>query len=281
VFDKSAFPRHKVCGEFISPEAAPLLSRLGVTVTGARIERVRLHIGRRSQTWRLPEPALGISRYRLDQALLARAVELGAELRRETASAGHIVAAGRRPRPAGRPRLFGFKAHFAGPADDALDLFIRPDLYAGVCQVENGTVNVCGVIREDRLRACGFDPQALIAEWTRGLTRSMDWLFTGPLEFGAISAAPGAYRAGDALGFIDPFTGTGILAALWTGIEAGRAAARGTRVNQYEARCRRAFARQYRVAGLLRAMTGVRLTEWLAPLAPGDWLFRLTRPNLA
>jgi flavin-dependent dehydrogenase len=280
IFEESAWPRHKVCGEFLSPEAGPLLEALGVATDGARIGRIRLRVGRRAKMWRLEEPALGISRYRLDHALLVRAAALGAELRRERTAVAQIIACGRRARRRGEGRLFGFKAHFAGPADDALDLFVTPELYAGVAPVEGGAVNVCGVAREDRLKACGFEPDGLIAPWISGLGRRMDWLFTGPLELGAAGTDSEAYRAGDALGFIDPFTGSGILAALWTGREAGRAAARGVPTSDYKAACQRGFARQYRVARLLRGLIAARVAEWLAPVASGSWLFRLTRPAI-
>ena len=71
----------------------------------------------------------------------------------------------------------------------------------------------------------------------------MDWLITGPLVFAdslpPLSREP-AYLAGDALGFIDPFTGSGILSAVLTGKLAGAAAARRTPNNEYLRQCGRA-----------------------------------------
>jgi hypothetical protein len=57
----------------------------------------------------------------------------------------------------------------------------------------------------------------------------MDWLITGPLVFSERLRQPAdevTYRAGDSLGFTDPFTGSGILNAMLTGELAGIAAAR-------------------------------------------------------
>jgi hypothetical protein len=280
LFEQSAFPRHKVCGEFLSAEALPLLERLGVRVEGARVTRVRLHLGRSRKVWRLTEPALGISRHSLDHKLLLRAEECGTEVVRERGIAGDILACGRRAAGAARPRLFGFKAHFTGPADDALDLFFGRRFYAGVVAVEFGRINVCGLAPEDLLREHGFAPDALVAPWTRGLERSMPWLFTGPLELGDSRGGPGSYRAGDALGFIDPFTGSGMLAALSTGMLAGAAAASRISSVEYEFRCRRALAGSYRAAWIFRELMRYGVADWLAQLTPGKWLYFLTRPRL-
>lgn len=281
LFEQTAFPRHKVCGEFLSPELRPLLDELGVAVEGARLNRIRLHFGRSHKVWRLYEPALGLSRYLLDDTLLRRAVANGAELRQERAAAGDVIAAGRNSGSPARPRLFGFKAHFTGPADDALDLFFGGGFYAGVCAVERGRVNVCGLAPENLLRRHGFHPDSLVRDWTKGLTRTMDWLFTGPLPVGSRTAETGSYRAGDASGFIDPFTGSGILAAVWTGMAAGRAAALGLSPQLHESACRGALLRQYRMAWLFRELLRSGVADWLAPLVPGKWLFSLTRPGIS
>ena len=52
---KSRLPRHKVCGEFLSPEAVTLLDRLGVSgaffdAHPARIRRMAFFAGQRSQS---------------------------------------------------------------------------------------------------------------------------------------------------------------------------------------------------------------------------------------
>ena len=126
--------------------------------------------------------------------------------------------------------MFGFKAHFTGPADDVVELFFFRHAYAGVSAVEGGATNVCGLARESLLAAHGFDIDAVVRNWAplrdrlRPLARSMDWLVTAPLVFAQNlqpSNGEGVYRTGDALGFIDPFTGSGILSALLTGRLAG------------------------------------------------------------
>jgi menaquinone-9 beta-reductase len=86
LIDRHSFPRHKACGEFLSPESAGIWRSLGLDTRveqlgSARIdgllltaaEGASLHIP-------LPVPAFGISRYRLDYALQEAARENGAEI---------------------------------------------------------------------------------------------------------------------------------------------------------------------------------------------------------
>jgi 2-polyprenyl-6-methoxyphenol hydroxylase-like FAD-dependent oxidoreductase len=81
--EKSNFPRHKVCGEFLSPEFGKVLDRLGawdrLRESGvATIRRMSLWIGNRELRHRLGEPAYGLSRHRMDTVLLAEAAGRGA-----------------------------------------------------------------------------------------------------------------------------------------------------------------------------------------------------------
>ena len=298
LFEKSHFPRHKVCGEFLSPEIQPALESLGVwseflRASPAPIRTVKLHFGDREKSWRLSQPAFGLSRYRLDKLLLDCAISRGAELIQEPFPASSqpvILAHGRMAVANEENRLFGFKAHFTGPAQDAVDLFLMRNAYAGVSAVENGETNVCGLAPESVLSAHGFDIDSFLPDWSalrdrlKPLTRSMDWLMTGPLVFSReLHSLNGetTYRSGDALGFIDPFTGSGILSAVLTGKLAGVAAARRIPYNEYLDQCGRALRWQYRISSLVRAVIRNGFAEsLLARLVPGNLLFRLTRPRM-
>ncbi len=305
IFEKSAFPRHKVCGEFLSPAIVPLLRRVGcetdfLKLGPAILREMRLHFGAGTVRHRLPEPAFGSSRYELDRLLLNRAVASGAELIREQRSTAlpanttdpTIVTCGRKSiAPRSNDRLFGFKAHFTGPVNDAVELFFFENCYVGVSAIENGITNVCGLAPERMLRSCGFEPGKLLhrcqslAERLRPLTRTMDWLVTGPLVFStgpeiAEPHAPALYRAGDALAFIDPFTGSGILNAMLTGERAGRAAAHGSPVEEYLRHCRRLLRRPFLVSRAVRTVLASGHAHTLAPLVPGRLLFYATRPAL-
>ena len=296
LYEKSRFPRHKVCGEFLSPEIAGVLDALGLwpsfsAARPARLSRVVLHIGKRRKRFSLPQPAYSLSRYALDDLLLREAVARGADLKIAVAKSGAgpsaeppIVAHGRQTPTRRGKRLFGFKAHFRGEAGDAVEMFFFRGCYVGLSAVEGGVVNVCGVAPEELLRQSGFRPESLFhGELSARIARLepvFDWLITGPLVFrDSFREHRGAYLAGDAVGFIDPFTGSGILAALMTGKMAGQAAARSIPLEQYATMCRRMLSRQYSIASTLRSLLGAGLAESLATLVPGPWLYRLTRPS--
>lgn len=290
IVEKSKFPRHKVCGEFFSPEIQLELERLNAwdAFRGARpapVRRMKLRFGKREKIARLPETAWGLSRYAFDFLMLERAREMGARIEREAHLKPDVIACGRRTdaAPRGR-RLFGFKGHFEGPMDDAVELFFFEHCYVGVAPVENGETNVCGLGPEDFLRRFEFDFDAVagaspaLAERLRPLRRSIDWISTGPLKY-AQAFDQNGYLAGDALSFVDPFTGSGLIAAVKTGALAGVAAARGEPVTRHIERCRAALRQPFEVSSLFRKAIQNGWAEWLVGLIPARALFTLTRPK--
>lgn len=294
ILERSREGRHKVCGEFIPAEAAPVLEALGVwsafaDLRPAPMRWCTLRLGRRTKRWSLAEAGFGLSRLALDRLLLDGASAAGAKVTRGSSDleGATIVASGRRGGAVRGRRLFGFKAHFAGPQSDGVELYFSRSGYTGVNPVENGETNVCGITTEDELRRFGFSidemtaADAALAERMRPLTRQMKWLTTGPLVYSRPRAVKSerVYAAGDALGFVDPFSGSGILNALLTGSLAGRAAARGAAVADYVRECDRFLARPFVVSALLRFAIGNGLSgaaQWI----PGDWLYRMTRPGV-
>jgi menaquinone-9 beta-reductase len=298
IFEKSAFPRHKVCGEFLSPAILPLLRRAGceagfLQLRPAVLSAMRLHFGTRVIRHPLPEPAYGVSRYELDRLLLEHAASAGAQVVREHWSAAAqgaamILAAGRKSIAPAGDRLFGFKAHFSGPVNDNVELYFFESCYVGISAIENGATNVCGLAPERTLQSFGFHPDDLLnrcaplSERLRPLTRTMNWLVTGPLVFSerlSQSAGEDVYRAGDSLGFTDPFTGSGILNAMLTGDLAGIAAARCAPASSYLRDCRRLLRRPFLVSSAFRAIIASGFAGLLASLVPGRILFHATRPS--
>lgn len=74
LLEKDGFPRHKVCGEFISPEALDLLERLAGNAAAEigqapRIARARLMLGENEIELPLEPPAISLPRYQLDALL--------------------------------------------------------------------------------------------------------------------------------------------------------------------------------------------------------------------
>jgi flavin-dependent dehydrogenase len=198
-------------------------------------------------------------------------------------SPGQIWAVGRRHTATRGGRLFGFKAHYEGPVDDAVELFFFRGCYVGVNLIEDGLTNVCGLAPEELL-----DPDDLVtrhaplADRLRPLSRSMQWLTTGPLVFsGRFPSNSEVYPVGDALAFVDPFTGSGLMNAVLTGTLAGECAAADMRVADYLVRCRSLLEKPFRCAGWLRDLAGTRIAEFALPLVPGKLLFRITRSRFA
>jgi flavin-dependent dehydrogenase len=292
VIEKSKLPRHKVCGEFFSPEIGPELAKLGMwdaflAAGPARVNRTALHFGRRTKSSKLPETAFGLSRYVFDQLLLEHVRGAGADIVTEHNGQPQIVATGRRAKPGARGnRLFGFKAHFEGPTDDAVELFFFDRCYVGVTSVEHGKTNVCGLAPEGFLSTFGFEYDSIplhcraLADRLRPLRRVMPWISTGPLQYGQVfEHVDSVYLVGDALSFVDPFTGSGLLAAVRSGSMAGRAATQDQPVDQYLRECRASLRQPFQVAGVLRKALEGGWAERLAPLAPSRLLFALTRPR--
>ena len=244
VIEAGTYPRHKVCGEFLSGQGREVLTKLGITpqLTGAREALdATFSLGSRSTPARaLPKPALCISRWKMDAALAELFTALGGKLITSqraptTLAEGTIRATGRRPQ-AGESgwRLFGLKAHALGITLRAgLELHCTPSGYVGLCAVEDGRINVCGLFRSR-------EPVPTLArdwrDWLSGKPGSAlhgrlanaVWDDTSFSSIAALALAPrrakliGELSIGDAVTMIPPVTGNGMSMACEsaaTGIE--------------------------------------------------------------
>jgi menaquinone-9 beta-reductase len=161
VFETGRYPRHRVCGEFISGRGLAVLERLALREplmkAGAIVARNTVfYFGNISSPPRTLEPAaLGLSRYKLD-ALLAELFRRRGGVLRESASwresvlgEGIVRATGRRVQPVTNGwRWFGLKTH-ARRVNLAADLEMHclPNQYVGISRIEDDKVNVCGLFR--------------------------------------------------------------------------------------------------------------------------------------
>jgi len=85
LLERTAVAAGKMCGEFLSAEAAHYLDALGIDILAlgaSEIRRVSLLRGRKSVETSLPFAGFGLSRAILDEALLRQAANFGAEIRR-------------------------------------------------------------------------------------------------------------------------------------------------------------------------------------------------------
>ncbi|MGK0186523.1 MAG: flavin-dependent dehydrogenase [Verrucomicrobiales bacterium] len=234
VHEAGRYPRHRVCGEFLSGLKQSTLERLGIADCFAD---ARLH---RSVQWsrqggaishhRLPEPALALSRFRLDQRLCDRARSLGAIIHEGsrlhgTTEPGTVWSAGRKPV---RGSWIGLKGHVTDGLElnADLEMHLGGNGYVGMAGVEDGRVNVCGLFRLERsLSGKGGELllSCLRAGGHQALAQRLKTAATDEASFCAIagfglgwqsSPVPQQCVIGDAGAMIPPFTGNGMTMAL-------------------------------------------------------------------
>jgi flavin-dependent dehydrogenase len=232
VFEAGDYPRHRVCGEFISGLEAATIGRLGIAelLADARPHRTVTYFlrGRPLRPYTLPAPALGISRHTLDARLARAFAAAGGDLRtrsrvpEDEVPAGRVFAAGRKR---SGPFWVGLKVH-AGDLRLASDFEVHlgERAYVGLSRVETGAVNVCGLFAPRPRSERG--PELLLATLAAGgLGALAERLRSGGMdpETFCVTAAPLGDRRvgagdrvwiGDACASIAPFTGNGLAMAL-------------------------------------------------------------------
>jgi flavin-dependent dehydrogenase len=177
VFEKNEFPKHKVCGEYISNEVLPYLKSLDLDIEKLHPKHINKLIlslvsGKTVKT-ELPLGGFGVSRYILDAYLCEEVKKRGGIILQEkvvdvffideiftitTQNTVHISkivfgAYGKRSnldvllnrRFIRKPsNWLGVKAHYkVGFPDDIVGLHHFKGGYCGVSKVENNLVNVC------------------------------------------------------------------------------------------------------------------------------------------
>ncbi|MBP2000121.1 flavin-dependent dehydrogenase [Paenibacillus shirakamiensis] len=86
LLDRQEFPRHKTCGEFMSPETKEMLDHLDIDLleqshSPSLIHSAKIYMPRGGVIQaNLPGPAYGISRFTLDRLLHQKAINAGAEV---------------------------------------------------------------------------------------------------------------------------------------------------------------------------------------------------------
>lgn len=185
-----------ICGGFVSWRTLATLDTLGLSaaqLSGHSIDKLRLYVGTAKAEARLPRPAIGISRHRLDTLLLAQAEAAGAGLERgvtvrEIAVDGSLrtadnivmtpdslfLASGKHDiRGTARPRdeanTLGLRIMLdPAPAlaklvGSAIELHLFDGGYCGILINETGQTNLCMAVRKSRLTLAGGDPAHLLA----------------------------------------------------------------------------------------------------------------------
>jgi len=287
LLERGQLLRHKVCGEFISPEALGLLGDLlgpngkGLIAGAPMLSQSRLFADGKTLAAPISPPASSMTRFALDAALWRVALQEGCDCREGVAADGierngsflirsgkaawHtaavINASGRwsnlspRRLSADAPRWLGVKAHFhEAQPPQSVDLYFFDGGYCGVQPIGENAINACAMVQA---RVASTIEQ-VFARHPDLWRRSRDWEpLTGP-----VSTAPLIFRppspvgdndvlnVGDAAGFIDPFAGDGMAAALRSGAQAAVSSAA-----EYAAWYRREILPAFRGAARFRRLT--------------------------
>jgi len=236
-FEAGRYPRHRVCGEFLAGLDESTIDRLALApllAPAARHDAVAWFFREKLIARQiLPAPVYAVSRHYLDAALARRFQAAGGTLvtgQRFTDAAhpGIVFAHGRRPEVS--PWL-GLKCHARGLAlASGLEMHLGRDAYAGLCEVEDGWINVCGLFRRNAIKSPREDilPAYLRATGLMALAERIEHAEVRPgsatavagLGFGATWISDGLVRVGDAGAMIPPFTGNGMTMALTSAIAA-------------------------------------------------------------
>ena len=195
IVERSPGPPDQLCGGFLSWTTLRRLQAVGVDAFAfgaAPVRRARLFSRGRIAEVRLPADAAGLSRKALDQALLDRAAQAGAEIRRglavrsiegrtvhyadgssETpkrvllATGKHDVRGAIRPVPGHDPAM-GLRWRFAASPrlrqalGDAIELHLFDRGYAGLVLQEEGCANLCLAVRHSAFLSAGRNPVAML-----------------------------------------------------------------------------------------------------------------------
>lgn len=300
LFETGAYPRHRVCGEFITGLPQSTRERLGLDplLAGAVQNRqvAWFHDGTsppRLQT--LPAPAPSLSRHALDARLAGGFLAAGGKLLTQTRhpavgdAPGRVFANGRRR---ARSDWLGLKIHArALPLAADLELHLGDQAYVGLAAIEDGRVNICGLFRRRKL--CAKGPDLILAYLqAAGLASLAARLARAPLDpasFCAVAAlafdartlpAAAGVQLGDACAMIPPFTGHGMAMAFQSAevaLDPLLAYARGEVAwPATTLRIRAALRRRFR----LRLATAAVLHPFLLQPARQRWFARLNRRGL-
>lgn len=195
----------------------------------------------------------------------------------------------------------GAKAHFAGvQARSCVEMYFFRGGYCGLAPVEDNACNICCMVRRDRVRECSEKVQEDFAAWLAQISRlpALESRLEGAAQISPVATtAPvqparraatqnGALMAGDASGFLDPFTGDGISLAVHSGWLAARTVARSLSEGFGDERAAviygrnltRAVKRSYRIATVARRL--LQGPDWVQRVAtaPLPWIgMRLVR----
>ena len=230
LIEKHSYPRHKVCGEYISNEVLPYLQSLGFDpfeYGAKRIDRFELSSVRGGKLQsKLPLGGFSLSRYALDNALVNKAIENGVLVLKDTVldiqfkedqfllklkdsedlkGTFVIGAFGKRSNLdqklhrkflKSKAPYLAVKAHYTCDyPDDLVGLHHFYGGYCGVSKIENDQVNLCYIAQYDEFKKFkninDFQNQVIQKnEALASIFERAEITFDKPLSISQISFAP-------------------------------------------------------------------------------------------
>lgn len=321
--DQAKFPRDKVCGEFISPAADPILKRLevfdriealspkrlkGVAISSYEGEEVVIDYPQLPGMDTRPT-SLSVPRYELDAHFIEQVREVGIEVREQhkvteflfdegcvvgvrgwdenktsfTLKAPLVIDAGGRnalslrklglkKESAGNVKI-AMAAHWQGAqiADDYCYMHVSRPGYTGISSVGKDRANVVLVVNRQSMH--GEKPDKFYLDAVMGNCHRRKILQDAEciesvraIESLAFSVKPvpcgGLLLVGDAMGFIDPFTGEGIYLSLRSSEIAVEVADKAFKnsdwsnetLNDYEVRRKQEFDKKFLLSRILQKL---------------------------
>lgn len=260
LLESGTFPRHKVCGEFVSGEAFSILERLLGSAetfgTAPRISTTRIFVDDHVAELPVSPKALSVARYDLDLLLWQRAKDVGVRTQHRTTvkavdregdtflithdggqyrARSVIDATGRwsklrAAKPANAGNWIGLKGHFyESDGTQSCDLYFFRGGYCGIQPLGDGKLNAAAMVNANVARGL----RDVFSQNRELELRSAKWrsasepVSTAPLFFLPPHTSDREMAlVGDAAAFIDPFAGDGISMALHSGKMAAMALAK-------------------------------------------------------
>ncbi len=249
VLEKSQYPRHKVCGEYISKESLDFLKELNFDFQKHKLPEINTFVlsseYSKNSSCSLNPGGIGISRYLIDDELSKIAKENGVEIfcnekfidyKKENESflvnsnqflfktSLLIDASGRKSNSYNKKEnktYIGVKYHLdQGPEDNIIEIHHFNGGYAGISKIENGAYCMAYLVKNEVLKKFNGNIEEMEQHVLNQNIQLKERLNSKKL-FGPITTTIHHFslndlkhqdliKIGDAAGFIPPITGNGM-----------------------------------------------------------------------
>jgi len=195
LIEKQTYPKHKVCGEYLSIESVPFLQRIGIDLEAMVLPQINhfvLTSSKTSMNCDLSSSGVGISRYILDHIMYQKALEKGVDVITssrvthidsgaqsstvqthdgKTYTARQIIGGYGRisglstQNLSSKDTFLGIKYHVAnGPEGNTIEIHNFDGGYCGISAIEDDKYCMCYLVKAEKLKAYKGDIEMLEKE---------------------------------------------------------------------------------------------------------------------